>query len=188
MNDTTIFNPKLDQKVDDVEQEFVQTAEQVLSATFNREVKVALLEILPFDFKTIKADFPQNTVYVKVGFHDGFEGNSLFLFSTETAAYLADLMMMGEGDAAFDSDEHLDAIQEMVNQIMAEYGRSLSSIFDRKVDFSESKALFIDLSPSDFQESNWVRIRLEIDAGQKLEFNRLVSWNAVHKYLPDSED
>jgi flagellar motor switch protein FliN/FliY len=188
MNSTIIFNPRLDEKVREVEEEFQRSASEVLSGALNREVKVTLKEILPFDFRAIKADCPKNAVFVTIQFKDGFEGTVLFLIEVESAAYLADLVMMGDGGATFESDEHLDAVQEMINQIMGDYGRALSTIFDRKISFENSKAVVLDLSPSDFQDSNWVWVRFEVDAGQKVEMSKLVSWSAIHEYLPDSEN
>lgn len=188
MSNDILFNPSLDKKIQEIEEEFSRRAGEVLSSALNREVKVELVEILPFDFKKIKGDFPQMTVYVKVPFKSGFEGMNLLVLSAESAAYLADLMMMGEGDAEFDSDEHLDAIQELVNQVMSDYGKTVSPIFDRSVEYNESKAVAIELSPSDFQENNWVLSRFEVNAGKNIEMSRLVTWSAVQEYVSEEEE
>ena len=175
MSNDILFNPSLDAKIQEIEKEFSRRAGDVLSSALNRKVKVELVEILPFDFKKIKGDFPQMTVHIKVPFKSGFEGQNLFVLSSQGAAYLADLMLMGEGDAEFDPDEHLDAIQELFNKVMIDFGTTVSPIFDRAVEYKKCKATAIELSPSDFQENNWVLIRFEVDAGEKIEMNRLIT-------------
>ena len=188
MSNDILFNPTLDAKIQEIEEEFSRRAGEVLSSALNREVKVELVEIQPFDFKKIKADFPQLTVYIKMPFKSGFEGLNLLVLSAEGTAHLADLMLMGEGDAEFDPDEHLDAIQDLVNQVMSDYGRTISSIFDRPVEYDASKAVAIELSPSDFQENNWVLARFKVDAGKDIEMSRLVTWTAVQEYVSEEEE
>ena len=188
MSDDILFNPSLDAKIQEIENGFSQRAQEILSSVLNRKVTVTLAEVMSFDFKKIKADFPQTSVFVKVPFKSGFDGLNLFVISTENAAYLADLMLMGEGDAEFDSDEHLDAIQEMFNQVMGDFGRTASPIFDRPIEYDDCKAVALELSPTDFKENNWVLSRFEIDAGKKIELSRLVAWTAVQDYVSDVEE
>jgi len=190
MNNGTLFSPALKLKVNEVENEFAHRAAEVLTSLLGREVKVSVGEISQFDFKPLKADYPQNTVFVTVGFQEGFEGKILFLLDPKDAALLADAMM-GESESpssTFEPAEHLDPIQGMVNQMMLNYGKTLGSIFDQPVSFAPSKAVLIDLSPADFQDSNWIRVQLEIDAGQKIPLCRLVSWSAIHEYVPETDE
>jgi flagellar motor switch protein FliN/FliY len=188
MSNDILFNPSLDAKIQDIEKEFSLRAGEVLSSTLNREVKVELLEVLPFDFKKIKGDFPQNTVYIKVPFKTGFEGQNLIVLSSQGAAHLADLMLMGEGTSEFDPDEHLDAVQELFDKVMTDFGSKISPNFDRTVEYKKCKATAIELSPSDFQENNWVLIRFQIDAGEKIDMSRLVTWAAAQEYLSEEEE
>jgi flagellar motor switch protein FliN/FliY len=188
MNDNIMFNPDLDAKIREVEEEFVRTGGEILSSTLNREVKVSLTKITSFDFKGIKAAYPKETVFATVPFSEGFEGNTLFVFSPEAAAFWADILLGGDGEADFNSDEHIDANHELLNQLMTEFGRTMSSMFDRTVDFRSAKAVVIDLSPSDFQDSNWVQVHIQVDAGKPFELIKLVSWSAVHEYVADTEE
>jgi flagellar motor switch protein FliN/FliY len=188
MNDSTLFSPDIEAKVNEVESEFANRATEVLASVLNRDVSVTLKDISPFDFKTLKADYPKNTVFITIPFQEGFEGNILYLLDPKDAAFLAGMMMTGEGEQEFEPNEHLDPVQELLNQVMADYGKTLSSIFDEPVSFRKCKAVLIDLSPADFQDSNWIRVQFEINVGQKIDLCRLVSWSAIHKYVPETED
>jgi flagellar motor switch protein FliN/FliY len=69
-------------------------------------------------------------------------------------AKLSDLMMMGDGTAEF-SEDHIDAIQEGVNQMMGAVATALSSRLNKTVDFQPSQAKLVALADSGIDVNNF---------------------------------
>jgi flagellar motor switch protein FliN/FliY len=83
----------------------------------NRKVSVQFGEIHPVDGAILSAKFPGEILVAQAKFSEGLSGGFDFVLTSEVAARLADLMLMGEGDAEFDAQEHPDAVSELLNQI-----------------------------------------------------------------------
>ncbi|MBU0518133.1 flagellar motor switch protein FliN [bacterium] len=102
---TSLFEPNL------------EALSSTLSTALNRKVQVSLSEIRPTDIDELQKIYPGETVITNVSFSAGMADGMEFLLQKSTCALLADLMLMGEGDAKFSPEEHLDAISELIGQL-----------------------------------------------------------------------
>lgn len=68
---------------------------------------------------------------------DGGQGDICLHFSRESAAILADLMMMGDGSAPW-NDEHKDALQELGNQLAGAFSTSQTERWSHRLHFKSS--------------------------------------------------
>ena len=96
--------------------------------------------------------------------------------------------MGGEDTATFSADEHLDAIKELISQILEAHATALSSQFERKITFGKIQAALLDLSPSDFAESNWVWSRCEIALEGERLLIKMMSHTMVHSLASAMEE
>jgi len=105
---------------------FCSNAAPVLSTITNQTVQVKILQTMTFNFGKISEDIDIPGILATVSFSrdESFQGN-LFLSKGLTAS-LADLMMLGNGDVEYSPDEHNDALQEMLNQILGSLTADLS--------------------------------------------------------------
>jgi len=181
-----LFNETIDEKLREVEDIFRQSLEGVLGRALNKPCQVTLEEPRVFDFRTVKGLFPEQVVYVSA-LLEGPAGELKFLMEPTTAAFIGDLMMMGDGSAAFSPEEHLDAVRELVSQILGDYTTALNSHLEQRIVLGEVRAALLDLSPSDFAENNWVwssyKIALE---GERLLL-KMMSHSMIRSFVVGSE-
>ncbi len=111
----------------------------VLSTLLDKKIDIGVKHSGQADRGPLEGRYPGELVQVQCAFATGFDETLLFLFTKEIVARLSDLMMMGDGTAEF-SEDHIDAIQEGVNQMMGAAATALSSKLGRTVDFQPSSA------------------------------------------------
>jgi len=181
-----LFNETIDEKLREVEDIFRQSLEGVLSRALNKPCQVTLEEAQVFNFRTVKGLFPEQVVYVSA-LLEGPAGELKFLMEPSTAAFIGDLMMTGDGSAAFSAEEHLDAVRELVSQILGDYTTALSSYLEQRIVLSEVRAALLDLSPSDFAENNWVSSSYKIALEGERLLLKIMSHSMIHSLVAGSE-
>jgi len=119
----------------------------VMSTLLDKKIEIARQSTGAADSEALGSDFPEEIVVVDCAFATGFEASNSFLFNKPLVAKLSDLMMMGDGTAEF-SEDHIDAIQEGVNQMMGATATALSGKLNKSVDFQPSSAKLSTLADS----------------------------------------
>lgn len=119
----------------------------VMSTLLDKKIEITRQSASAADSEALGSDFPEEIVVVDCAFATGFEASNSFLFNKSLVAKLSDLMMMGDGTAEFNED-HIDAIQEGVNQMMGATATALSSKLSTSVDFQPSSAKLSTLADS----------------------------------------
>ncbi|MBM3324478.1 MAG: flagellar motor switch protein FliN, partial [Calditrichaeota bacterium] len=165
---------------------------EVLGKGLGRSCQVTREESRVFNFRTVKGFFPEQVVFLSVSL-DGSLGEMKFLLDPSAAAFFADLMMMGDGTAAFSAEEHLDAVREMISQILGDYTTALSSQFEKRIAVGEIRTALLDISPSDFSEDNWVWSPFKIDLEGERLLLKMTSHTIIHNLIEgpapkDAED
>lgn len=111
----------------------------VMSTLLDKKIEIIQQKTSAADAGELGTGFPDEIILVNCPFATGFEATNTFLFNKSLVAKLSDLMMMGDGTAEFNED-HIDAIQEGVNQMMGAAATSLASRLGKSVDFQPSSA------------------------------------------------
>jgi len=111
----------------------------VISTLLDKKIEIKPQSTGAADTGALSATFPDEIVVVTCPFASGFDATNFFLFNKPLVAKLSDLMMMGDGTAEFNED-HIDAVQEGVNQMMGAAATTLSSRLNKSVDFQPSSA------------------------------------------------
>lgn len=95
---------------DDFAALFCTTVRQTLKVALGRACQVSARERLP--------GLPASSeISLEMSLKEGGAGAAALLMDKATAAILCDLMMMGDGNSAW-TDDHLDALQELGNQLV----------------------------------------------------------------------
>ncbi|MBN1127812.1 MAG: flagellar motor switch protein FliN [Chitinispirillaceae bacterium] len=116
---------------------FCTQASSVLSATLNKNVTVSCDVCGKSDFDTIKTALKEEPLCVALPFGEGLSGEMYLLLHSRDVAVMADLMMMGEGNAEY-APEHNDALTEMSNQIMSSFSVAFASETGQQINTSPS--------------------------------------------------
>ncbi len=114
------------QKIDQFVNLFCSNASGVLSTITNQNLTFKQVSATTFDFGQITTNIQMPSVVVSINFNGEQSFQLPFIASKDAVAALADLMMLGDGEAVYSPEEHNDAIQEMINQVLGSLSAELS--------------------------------------------------------------
>ena len=181
-----LLNDALDQKVEQAEELFRGTLEESLRGFLEREVTVQAQGPQVFDFKELKAALPGEVVIASMTVTEGGPGKVLFVMGRETAGKLGDLLLLGNGTAAFSHEEHLEPIRDMFREVMVGFGGRLAEDVGHGIGFDDVKASLVDLTPADFVGTAWMINRLEIGLDTSEVVFRILSLDFWQACFPDT--
>lgn len=152
----------------------------------NVDFKVGTLSNLSDDSVS---SFLTDSLLVKVGFENDLQGVFNLVITKATTAVLSDFMMMGDGTAPFE-DDHMDALSELVNQIMGAVNTAIGTEFE--LNLSLSQADTTEFKPTDMLSAPHVAgsIDLKVDGLEDVPLlftfdEKLVS--SIEAHLGESE-
>jgi flagellar motor switch protein FliN/FliY len=96
---------------------FNSNASGVLSTITNQTIEFEVKNYSDFSFESIEANIPIPCLLCNITFASKSDFQMNIIIAKELAASLADLMMLGTGDAEY-NEEHNDALQELFNQVL----------------------------------------------------------------------
>lgn len=104
---------------------FRDQAGAVLSTLINKTVSLELVSADQADAGALAGALPGPSLLVTVPLKGAVSGPLYLFMPRKAAAMLSDLMMMGDGSAQY-TEEHKDAVSEIMNQVMGAYGTALA--------------------------------------------------------------
>jgi flagellar motor switch protein FliN len=148
----------------------------VVQMLLNKPVEMNLAQVRVVSYKTLAAEGGEEEfILARIGYVEGFDGNSYLLLKKPVSAVIGDLMMGGEGVDPEFQEMHKSAVGEMMNQMMGKTTTTLSEIFKKRVDiappdvelvnFSVEPPSMADFSPT----SNFLRIGFHVKIGDIAE-------------------
>lgn len=153
--------------------------EEIFSAILGKTVAIEIGEVQKVTVSLFTVEFPTGVVSVKCK-AEATPGELSFWFAPEGTAAIVDLMIMGDGTAAFNADEHLDGISEAVHQLteslVLEWNRAGSPISFQPIQAQ------VDDNAQDFAEKylnqNAIRVEFKID-----DFGEVGAWLMIDSEL-----
>ena len=133
------MTPEEDQALQQIAATVAEESAVVMSTLLDKKIELKLQSSGAAAADALGGVFPGEMVVVDCPFASGFDATNSFVFNKPLVAKLSDLMMMGDGTAEFNED-HIDAIQEGVNQMMGAAAATLSTKLNKSVDFQPSSA------------------------------------------------
>ena len=97
---------------------FNSNAGGVLTTITNQTIDLKPSSTMSFDFDVISTSLNIPCVVLSVFFNGVSDFQLQILLAREAVAVLADLMMLGDGEAPYAPEDHNDAIKEMFNQVL----------------------------------------------------------------------
>jgi flagellar motor switch protein FliN len=185
--DNVIINEAIDRKIAGATERLGGVLEQSLTAFLEREVKVSTTGPEVFNFKELKAALPGEVVFVSLTSTDGGPGKALFTMSKESTAMVADMLLMGDGKAAFSHEEHLEPTRDLFKEVMASFAAGLGKEIGRHLSFEEIKVSLVDLTAADFVGTGWIISRFEIGLTQPQAVFHMMSSDFYEACFPDTE-
>lgn len=113
-----------------------EQASSVVTTVLSRTVDIHLENILGAAAFQMPEELASNSLSLRVGVRKELPGTIDAIFTKGDVAILADLMLMGSGSADY-SDEHKDAMQEIINQVMGSLTTTISSELGVSVEMSQ---------------------------------------------------
>jgi flagellar motor switch protein FliN/FliY len=129
---------------------FGEQAASVVSTILNKTVTFQTLSCEKTDPAKAKQSVEPPMLLVSVPFRAGLSGAFQFIIAKKNVAHVSDLMMMGDGNAAY-TEDHKDAIVELYSQIMGAFATALGSQFGEQVSVDTISAVEFDFAAPSFQ-------------------------------------
>ena len=154
----------------------------VMSTLLDKKIEIKSVSAGEADPAALGESFPDEIVIVECPFASGFDSVNYFLLNKQLVAKLSDLMMMGDGSAEFNED-HIDAIQEGVNQMMGATATSLTAKIGKSVDFQPSSARMasVDDSGVELDDMTSTLLELSIEGESEGQMGLLVAYSVIQE-------
>ncbi len=127
---------------------FNSNAGGVLSTITNQQIYFSTKSFKDFDFSEIQEKAQIPCLMITVSFAGSKDFQFHLILSKSIVAALSDLMMLGTGDVDYIPEEHNDAIQEMLNQVMG----SITSELDAEGIEASGVVTEVELSDLEIQK------------------------------------
>jgi len=113
-----------------------EQASSVVTAVLSRAVDFQLQWLVAGENSVIPDELTSHSLCVDVSVKKDFVGNMSFVMSKQEVATLSDLMLMGSGHTDY-TEEHRDAICEIINQITGSCITTIDSQMRLAIDFGQ---------------------------------------------------
>jgi flagellar motor switch protein FliN/FliY len=142
---------------------FCEQAGSVISTVLNREVKWTAVRSASTDAAALQEAIAEPRVILTLSFEEGLSGQVYLIMSTKEVALLSDLMMMGDGSAEY-SEDHKDAITELLNQVMGACATSYGEHIGETVSVGTAQVAELDLDnpPLPLEDTDMVTLSVSV--------------------------
>ncbi|MCB1059361.1 MAG: flagellar motor switch protein FliN [Calditrichaeota bacterium] len=165
------------------ERHFSEQFRKSLGSFIERQLEVVLDGPFAFDFKEVKAYLPGEVVMCTISTVDMSLGKTHFFMTKEAAATIADLVNMGEGNAEFIPEEHLETIRDLFKETVSGYFGDVAKAGGPHQLAEEAKAVLIDMSPADFVGS-WTVSVLSLGPNPNVTIVKVTSNELIDALFP----
>ena len=107
--------------------------------------------------------------------------------SKESAGMLGDMLLMGDGSAPFNHEEHLEPLKDLIKEVMGSFSSELGKQVGHHIFFEEIKLVLMDLTPSDFATGGWTIGKVEVGLPKPQTIYRMVSKDFIDNCFPNME-
>lgn len=107
---------------------FCTQAGTVISTVISKNTVLTAQEPKKADFAAVNSSVNSAVLSLDLNFKSGIDGDIYLIMAKKDVAVLSDLMTMGDGTAQY-SEDHKDAIGEILNQVMGAFCNAASTEF-----------------------------------------------------------
>jgi len=141
----------------------VSEAKSILETVTNKSVELTFENAAEFDFEALSSDYADSVVEISFVLSSDPEGIFQIFIDKETAARIGSLMMMMEEEnPEFNSDEHIDAMKETVNQILGSISTNLSEALGFSLSFNKINGEESELNEEMFSLPDLISAQISI--------------------------
>jgi len=181
MNDS--FSQEQELQLRKVEELLLESMETVFQTSINPDITLDIDKVGSFDKSAVKNALPEGLVTIKIAHKNPASGVEFLIFGQSAAAKISDMMVMGDGTAEFNPDEHLDAIQEISDQIFGAFSNTPIDFVPGDRDFNLAEAAHGDISLLEKITPAWTSVNFILNVGGEYKFFHLLSPEAVDNYI-----
>ena len=166
-----------------IEELLLESMETVFQTSVNPDISVDIGKVGAYEKNTIKSAFPEGLVLVKVAHKNTALGEEYLAFSQPAAGKISDMMIMGDGSAAFNPEEHLEAVQEIIDQIFGAFSSTPIEFLPGERNYSLAEGSHGDISLLEKFNPSWAAVEFILNVSGETRFYHLLSPETVGTYL-----
>ena len=155
---------------------FNEQASTVISTILNKHVSCETISCAQTDVGAAPGAIETPALSLTIPFKNGLKGSLVCVLAKKDVAYLSDLMMMGDGTAAY-CDDHKDAIVELMGQVMGSFTTALGGKLGESVGVDQLAATEFDFAapPFPLDATDMATIKASLERGRECK---------VHFFIP----
>jgi flagellar motor switch protein FliN/FliY len=149
---------------------FNEQASTVVSTILNKQVSCEIVTCQKTDMASVATNVESPALILTIPFKSGIQGALSCVVAKKDVAYLSDLMMMGDGSAAY-TDDHKDAIVELMSQVMGSFTTALGGKFGEQVGVDAITAAEFDFAnpPFPLDTTDAAHIKVSLAGGNECQ-------------------
>jgi len=134
----------------------VSEAASILKTVTNKDVELTFEGASEFSFETLQSNYAESVVEVSFTLASDPEGIVQLFFDKGLAARIGSIMMMMEEEEPEFTEEHVDAMQETVNQILGSIATNMTETLGFPLSFENIKGEETELSEENFARPDMI--------------------------------
>lgn len=175
------INPEIFDFISAQSESVVSEAVEILKTITNKEVELSFDGAEEFAFEELQSNYSESVVEVSFKLASDPDGLVQVFFEKPLAAKIGSLMMMMDEEEPEFNEEHVDAIQETVNQILGAIATSMSEKLGFPISFDQIKGEETELNEESFAlpDQLTTKFTLNIEGGDPVPIMSVMTASTV---------
>lgn len=144
----------------------ISEAKEILGTVTNKEIELEFQGAEEFNFDDLSGVYAESVVGVDFKLPNDPDGKIYLLIPKPTAARIGSLMMMMEDEEVEFSEDHIDAMKEMTNQIMGALSTKMKETDDVTISPEDLNAQEVELNAEMFDLPELIMAKFSLKIGE----------------------
>jgi len=164
----------------------ISEAKEIIGTSTNKEVEIEFQGVNEFSFDDLSSYYAESVVAIDFQLANAPDGKMQLFVDKATAARIGSLMMMEDEDKEVEfSDDHIDAVKEMTNQILGAISTKMKETGDVSVSFDDLNGQEVELNADMFEQPDLImsKFSLKISEDEPKTITTVVAQGAIETLI-----
>jgi|GEM_PF-872827 len=157
--------PEIVDYIDSHAEMIISEAKEIIGTSTNKEVEIEFQGVNEFSFDDLSSNYAESVVAIDFQLASAPDGKMQFFIDKATAARIGSLMMMEDEDKDKEvefSDDHIDAVKEMTNQVLGAISTKMKETGDVSVSFDDLNGQEVELNADMFEQPDLIMSKFSL--------------------------
>lgn len=166
----------------------ISEAKEIIGTSTNKEVEIEFQGVNEFSFDDLSSNYAESVVAIDFQLASAPDGKMQLFVDKATAARIGSLMMMEDEDKDKEvefSDDHIDAVKEMTNQVLGAISTKMKETGDVSVSFDDLNGQEVELNADMFEQPDLImsKFSLKISEDEPKTITTVIAPGAIETLI-----